>query len=403
MKRPLLLLAMVLLASCEAADVWTPETCNEMLQDTVDSLEEQKTTIGKMRDFMENAQRTGNAAAYETQKKALESLKKEGVGGNLRYIDEQVLKYCDRSALRPDLLSRVDPYRSLVNGSEETFEAEGMPDIRVTGIEHEFIPMELNDNGECSGPYVKLTFIVTNLGSDYPRPVDLQTYIERAQQPAEKLSFFTMYGELNFGAENLRHGIEMTIGTHSGAMLKSGASIKIPAKIRLQHDEVIAHAMGWLYTNQLLKTQNSGMKYETDIELPMWDIYTESHKVLKAKDAEGKVYVGAAGTVTNKGQSPTPGPIFASFILRNAENGQQIDSWSGVTPGPVSGSTTIYQKLTMDPKKLPPKITVDSVVTLQCPKGKSGYLVDGNAKNNTRTLEQQSTPSENSSTAPIDY
>lgn len=403
MKKLTLLLAIVLLVGCEAADVWTPETCNEMLQSTLDSLEEQKTTMGKMRDFMGNAQRTGNTAAYETQKKALESTKKDGVGGNLRYIDEQVLQYCDRSALDSTLLSRVGQYRSLVRESEKTFEAEGMPDIQVTAIEHKFVPMELTETGECSGPYVELTFIVTNRGSDYPRPVDLQTYTERAQQSAENLPFFTVYGELNFGADNLRHGVEMTIGTRSGAILKSGASIKIPAKIRLNHNEVRARATGWLYTNALLKTQNNGMKYDTDIELPMWDIYAESHKVIKAKDAQGKVYVGAAGTVTNKGHSPTPGPIVASFILRNAENGQQLDSWSGETPGPVSGSTTMYKKLTMDPKKLPPKIIVDTVVLLHCPDGKSGYLVDGNTENNTRTLEQQSTPQENSSAEPLDY
>ncbi len=157
----------------------------------------------------------------------------------------------------------------------------------------------------------------------------------------------------------------------------------------MEYNQTKAHAKGYLTAAAFLKTGSGNIAYETDIEIPIWDIYTESHMAVGKKDEDdGKYYILTKATVTNKGKSPTPGPIQGSFIINDAETGRYITGWSGQTNGPVSGGTDIYAK-TPSSLKLPPKITVNSSIIPLCPDGKAGGLGDGDAKNNVRELKQQ--------------
>lgn len=122
---------------------------------------------------------------------------------------------------------------------------------------------------------------------------------------------------------------------------------------------------------------------------PSWDIYTESHTTLGSTDPDNKkYYIGTKATVTNKGKTPTPGPIEGSFMINEIDPHRRISSWSGKTSGSVSGNTDIYEK-TLSDKTLPNDIIVVSSIIPLCPNGKPGGLSDGNTKNNIRELKTQ--------------
>ena len=145
--------------------------------------------------------------------------------------------------------------------------------------------------------------------------------------------------------------------------------------------------MGSVAVAGLLKMADAAAayKYQTEVEVPIWDIYTESHQALVAKDEDGKSYLGAIATVTNKGTSPTPGPVQGSFVIYDAETGRYLTGWNNKTDSAVSGSTQIFSKTPYD-GKLPPKIKVSSSIILLCPQGETGNLADGDTTNNVRDL-----------------
>jgi hypothetical protein len=390
MKRWITLAAVLLLAGCEGmptvAEVFTLEVCNDMFEVTLGQIDEQKETIAKMRKFIETAERTGKQADADAQRETLESHRKEGIGGNIKYIEEQLIKNCDTSKFNPGLMDRLAEAKKLLDEKDETFTEEGMPDLRVTSIGSTFIPYQMDSFGRCEGPFLDLVFTITNVGGDYPRPVDVQTLSERAKRPADEMPFFTLIGELDFGGD-MKKRVDIEIKGASGGYIKSGGSKQIPAKIRIDYNQIHAKVKGTVATTAFLKTatDTAGTAHETEVDVPLWDIYIFSHQAVGAKDEDGKYYIGTKGTVTNLGKSPTPGPIEASFTIFEAKTNRYITGWSGKTDGQVSGNTDIYAK-TYSATALPKQIFVESTIIPLCPDGKPGNLADGDTKNNIRRL-----------------
>src|SRR3989344_1116774 len=162
------------------SDFWTPEVCNERLEADVANFEKYQVNYAKIMKIMETDARSGNTANAETNKKNAESWK-ESTRILLKMDDEEIIPDCGREVFRPELLEKVEAARRFLGGdAPQAVKEEGMPDVRVTSIASTFIPYETDEKGMCSGPYLDLVFTVTNYGADFPRPVDVQTYEERA-------------------------------------------------------------------------------------------------------------------------------------------------------------------------------------------------------------------------------
>ncbi|MDO8648889.1 MAG: hypothetical protein Q7R81_03835 [Candidatus Peregrinibacteria bacterium] len=385
-KRFAALSAVLLLAACEST-AWTAETCNNNLEADVEDFEEYKTQFRKAQEGLANAERTGNAANVQAFQKSVGEWK-----GNLEtmlgFIDRDMIPECE-GKFSPELLAKAEEVRGFVKGGTGTEEQkeEGMPDLRVTKIESAFIPVEFDPNGGCSGPYLELTYTVSNQGGDFPRPVDLEEYAKRAQQPPENLEFFNVYGELDFGNDS-RTSADFEVKGGSDGMIKKGGSLKLKKKVRVEHNQTHAKAWGYVQSSALLKNGGNSVRHETAIDVPMWDVYAESHEVIDGIDPDTKkYYISTKGTVSNKGASPTPGPIRGSFVIYDASTRQQITSWSGETKGPVAGSEQIFAR-TYSTVKVPAKMFIQSSVVPVCPEGKPGSLADGDTKNNSRELKQ---------------
>ncbi len=378
-----------LLAACESNEnFWTAETCNDRLEADIEDFENHRENFQKAKTQMDTDARSGNTVSAEANKKSAESWK-ESTRSLLKFVDSNIAPVCE-GKFRQDLLAKVDDARTFANDDTavKLADAEGMPDVRVSAIESTFVPFEIDERGQCSGPYLNLVFTVSNYGGDFPRPVDLQTYTERAQRTADELPFLAMTGELDFGGD-MRKRVDLEVTGANGGRLPSGASLKMPAKIKVDYNQTHARAKGSVAGMAFLKTgSTAAAPYETEIDIPLWDIYTESHMVIQSKGEDGKSYIGAKATVSNRGASPTPGPIEGSFIIKDLEANRQVTSWSGKTDGPVSGTADIYAKIPHD-GKLPAKISVYSSIIPLCPDGKAGGLADGDTKNNIRTLEQR--------------
>lgn len=404
MKRFALLLIALLpalfLTACEEV-TWDEETCSNNLAADVEEFEEYKAGFLKAKEGLADAERSGDAARIKALQQNVKDWK-----GNLEalvsFIDRDMIPEC-AGKFRADLVKKAEEVRKFVKESTgiTTQKEEGMPDLRVTKIETVFIPYEIDENGSCYGPYLDVTYTVSNQGGDFPRPVDLENYTKRAQQPPEKLIMFNVYGELDFGNDS-RTSADFEVKGGSGGILKGGASLKLKKKVLVRNDQTQGTAWGYVQTNQLTENASNAVRYETPISVPMWDVYTESHLMTTTKDSEGKTYIGMLGTVTNKGASPTPGPVRGSFVLFDAETGRQITSWSGETKGPVSGSERLVNK-DYSKMKLPAKIRVQSSVSPVCPDGKSGNLADGNTKNSIRDLEQAPPSDNGAATSLPDY
>src|SRR3989338_1285201 len=323
-------------ASDSKSDFWTPEVCNERLEADVVSFEKHQVNYAKIMKIMETDARSGNTANAETNKKTAESWK-ESTRILLKSNDEEIIPDCGREVFRPELLDKVEAARRFLGGSApQAVQEEGMPDVRVTSIASTFIPYETDEKGMCSGPYLDLVFTVTNYGADFPRPVDVQTYEERAQRPSNELEFLMVTGELDFGSE---------------------------MKKRLD--------------------------YEMEVDIPIWDIYAESHSAIDGIDPDTKqYYISGKAVVSNKGKTPTPGPIEGSFMINEIDPHRRISSWRGQTSGPVSGNAEIYARTDSD-LKLPTDHTVSSSIIVMCPNGKVGNLSDGDTTNNIRELQQR--------------
>lgn len=375
-------------SSDSKSDFWTPEVCNERLEADVAHFEKYQVNYAKIIKIMETDTRSGNTANAETNKKNAESWK-ESTRILLKIDDEEIIPDCGREVFRPELLEKVEAARRFLGGdAPQAVQEEGMPDVRVTDIQSTFIPYETDEKGMCSGPYLDLVFTVTNQGADFPRPVDLQTYVERAQRPAEQLQFMTVIGELDFGGE-MKKRLDFEIMGKEGS-LKSGGSLKVSEKVRAENNQTHARIKGSLEGTSFLKTGSAASPpYETEMDIPIWDIYTESHSAIDGIDEDTKkYYIGTMAVVSNKGPTPTPGPIEASFTINEIDPHRRISSWSGKTSGSVSGNAEMYAKTDSD-KKLPTDHTTYSSINLLCPNGKVGNLSDGNTKNNIRELQQR--------------
>jgi hypothetical protein len=385
-----ILCSALLLASCQSVEeVFTPEVCNDMFVVTLEQIEEKKETMVKMREFMDEAQRKGNTSDYEAQKKSYVSHRINGIGGNIKYIEEQLLKNCDTSKFGPELMNGLAEAKKLLDETEQvpTAGAEGMPDIRVSEIKSTFVPYRMDAMGRCEGPFLDLVFTVTNNGESYPRPVDVEEYERRAQRPARDLEYFVFTGLASF-ATGPAKSVDVTIKGGSGGNIPKGGSLDIPASIKIDYDQTKAHITGKVTTHAFLKNGNEGITHEIDVDVPVWDIYTENHQALVSKDADdGKMYFGAIATISNKGESPTPGPVQGSFVLKDADTGRYVTGWTGKTDGPVSGTAQMFVREPFT-GKFPAHLKVDSAIILLCPDGTSGNLTDGNAKNNTRELQE---------------
>lgn len=382
-----LLLAALLLAACDqsAEDFWTAETCNTRLEMDIVDFEKYRAKYADAQEAMDRAARSGDASQADTLKKNAQSYK-DATTSLLKFIDSNIAPHCE-GKFRQDLLAEVEKARTFAaEGMTAVADEEGMPDLRVSGIESVFVPYELDANGGCSGPYLNLTLTVSNSGGDFPRPVDLQTYEERAQRPSKELLFFTAIGELDFGGD-MKKRLDFPIMGATGT-LKAGSSLTIPAKVRIEHNQQRVTVKGSIAGAAFLKIGDAA-PYETEIDIPLWDIYTFSHQVLAGKDQkDGKTYLGAKATVTNLGKTPTPGPVDASFIIQEVGTKRKIASWSNKTDSPVSGNTDLYAKIPFS-GTLPPQIEVYSSIIPLCPDGNAGNLADGNTANNIRTLVQR--------------
>ncbi len=375
-------------SSGSSSDFWTPEVCNTRLEADVADFEKYQVNYEKITKQMEVDARSGKTEYAEINKKNAESWK-ESTRLLLKVDDEEIIPECGTEVFRPELLEKIEAARAFLGGNApQALQEEGMPDVRVTGIKSTFIPYETDAKGSCSGPYLDLVFTVTNQGAEFPRPVDLQTYVERAQRKADDLQFLQVIGELDFGGD-MKKRLDFEIKGDKGH-LPGGGTLEIPAKIKVEHNQTHVKMKGSLVGHAFVKAGTEGKPpYETEMDIPIWDIYTESHTALGNTDPDDKkYYIGTKGTVTNKGQTPTPGPIEASFMINEIDPHRRISSWSGKTSGPVSGNTDIYAK-TLSDKTLPNDITVSSSIILLCPNGEPGGLSDGNTKNNIRELQQR--------------
>lgn len=188
-------------------------------------------------------------------------------------------------------------------------------------------------------------------------------------------------------AADMKKRLDFTIKGDTGT-LASGQSLQIPAKVKVENNQTHVRIKGSLLGYSLVKTGTEGKPpYETELDIPIWDIYAESHSVIDGIDPDTKqYYIGGKAVVSNKGPTPTPGPIEASFMIYEIDPHQRISSWRGKTSGPVSGNAEMYARTDSD-KKMPKDITVSSSITVMCPNGKAGGLSDGNTKNNIRELK----------------
>ncbi len=385
----LAVLAGLLLAGCDEDPqaFWTQDVCNQRIEADVVNFEDYQEKYAKDKIEMEKDIRTGNTARAEINKKNMQS-RKDAAKTLLHFIDTNIAKFCRLDALRPDLQESLSEARAFANDTESAASAspEGMPALRVSSIKSTFVPYQMDQFGRCEGPILDLVITVTNNGGDFPRPVDLETYTERAQRQAAELDYFTMRGQIDFGGD-MKKNIEATIKGDAGT-LKAGASLDIPIKVKVEYNQTHAKVTGNVSMHAFLE-HTPGTEYQTEIDIPVWDIYTVSHQAVGSKDQDdGRYYIITKGTVTNLGKSPTPGPVEASFIVQDADTGRHIIGWTGKTSGPVSGNVDIYEK-TLSNLELPKKIKVQSTVIPLCPDGTAGNLADGDAKNNARELRQE--------------
>jgi len=376
----------IILAGCQTVEeVSTPEVCDEMFVETLRQIEESHETVLSIRQTIKESERKGDTVSAEANRKSLESYK-ASIGGNIKYIEDQLIKNCDNSKFRPELLEQLKDVKKYMNEKEEDVaETEGMPDLRISNITSTFVPYRMDAFNRCEGPFLDLVFTVTNNGADFPRPVDIEYFSERAQRPADELQFFTMVSELDFG-KDMRKQFNLEITGASGGYIKSGASFNIPATLKIDYNQTHAKATAHVTGAAFLKF-GSGATYQTEIDVPLWDIHTESHMVVQSKDEDGKPTLIAKATVSNKGPTATPGPIEGSFILKDAVTGRFITSWSGKTEGPVSGTADMYFKESYTGQKLEKVIVQSSIIPL-CPDGTVGNLADGDTKNNIRDLKE---------------
>ena len=384
----LAVLAGLLLAGCEEDPqaFWTAEQCNERLAQDVTDFEEYQSDYARDKKMMEDQARRGNTSAAEANRKGMES-RKEATKSLLTFIDTNISKYCKKEVWRADLVAKIDAARAFAadSGAPSSVVAEGMPALRVTSIKQTFVPYQMDQFGRCEGPFLDLVFTITNNGADFPRPVDLEQYAGLAKRPAADLEFFNVTGEFDFGNQ-MKERLNFVIKGDKGT-IPSGGTIDIPASLKIAHNQTSAKVNGTVSMYAYLKSGEVA-PYETEFEIPTWDIYVFSHQALGGKDPDtGKYYIGTIGTVTNLGTSPTPGPLQASFVLQDTETGRHISSWTGTTEGPVSGNTQLFAKTPSD-VLLPKHVKVQASVIPLCPDGSHGNLADGNATNNSRELRE---------------
>jgi hypothetical protein len=344
--------------------------------------------------MMEEAERRGDAASAASIRKNIESKRKDGIGSILNYIDKSLLPNCNQALLRADLVARIAPARAMLGETTaQPLQAEGMPDLRVTGVSSTFVPFEADEKGYCTGPFIDLTFNVTNLGGDFPRPVDLQTNRSLVHDAVEKMVYFTVVASFDFGSGG-KGGEVIAVDRNKlgGTVLRSGAAVAVPLHLRVRDNQMAARVSTYVEGGAFLKVSNDQQKgpvYETDVDIPIWDAYAVSHEAFSSTDEAGKLTLATRATITNLGKSPTPGPVSGSFFIRYGEEGPLAGSWSGKTDGPVAGGASA-QILKRQPASAPLKseFIVQSSIGAYCPNGEPGDLSDGNRENNARVLLQ---------------
>lgn len=367
---------------------WTVEQCNERLaEDAIDADEYQK-NIKENQKILESAERKGDAKAAAEVRRFIEDGK-----GNIRlllkYYDNEFARDCGKQALDTALVARVEAARQfLASGSATTATVEGMPNLQVTGIQSAFVPYENDEKGKCSGPYLNMEFTVTNRGGDFPRPIDLQTATERLQGLSDTTLYFNIETDLDFGnGEKRHHQISAERGKFGGGVLKSGASMKIPLKLRVENNQTQARARARISETHFLKTGSDEGVYESNIDIPIWDISAESHATVDGIEEKKGYYFGGRVVISNKGRTPTPGPVEGNFSIKYPE--VRVATWKGRTEGSVGGSALINSTKEFIREKLKESFLVDSSIILLCPDGSYGELSDGDVKNNIRELQQR--------------
>jgi hypothetical protein len=374
---------------------WTAEICNLSLEDSLDNIDESQTKIEAIRVTMEAAQRRGDSADVGQQKKSLESYQTIGIAGNLNYIDNDLLQHCDRSLLRPDLVARIEPARKLLEAApDQTFAPDPMPDLQVTGVTSTFVPYLVDDKGRCSGPYMDLQFDVMNRGGDYPRPVDLKTNRERIKDAAEKMHFFTIIAALDFGNGVTGHeqiSVDRSMIKADG--LPSTGSASVPFRLRVLDNQLRVRISAKIQGGLFLKVsndQNESAAYDTAIDIPIWDVYTQDSIASNPSLDQGYRTFRSLTTIVNLGKTATPGPVEAHLALHHGKANAVAEAWTGRTTGPVSpdvnGSIFVDRPLSVVLEE--GNRSTDSSLILLCPDGTYGSLADGNKDNNFRTLTQ---------------
>jgi hypothetical protein len=282
--------------------------------------------------------------------------------------------------------------------------AQQLPDLTVTSTTAKFVPYELQQNGlsSCIGPFMDLTFVVTNRGADFPHPSDLQVNRSRmVDEPEATMLYFNLYADMDFGAgpgSGGQHVIAVDKSKVTGGVLKSGAALEVPFRLQIRENQTSLRVSAKLIGGFMLKLANGKPQSEPydsgALEIPVWDIYAQSHTAVAGTMDDAKVTnaVLTKADITNRGKSETPGPVRGNFVIRFSDGTPSI-VWSGETKGPIApgGTESIVQKTPVD-KPLKPGYVIESGIQVRCPNGAYGILADGNVQDNTRTLSEQILP-----------
>src|SRR5262245_40647847 len=90
---------------------------------------------------------------------------------------------------------------AFVAPTERASAADEGPNLKLTSVSSSFIPYETDAQGACSGPFIDFKFVITNFGSDFPRPSDLQANRNRMiGEPEATMLYFNIYADMDFGA-----------------------------------------------------------------------------------------------------------------------------------------------------------------------------------------------------------
>lgn len=377
---------------------WTPEVCNDAIKSTIAQLTQARDRLEQIQTQLAEAQRKGDQKLIDASIAGIENAREVGIKQQLRYIDTQPLKYCLKSGLDASLLAQVDTFRPLAEESSAApaVEAERAPAIEIAGVTATLVPTVPREGGGCTGPYLDLAVTLQNRGGVFPRPADMEARLARLPT-AESEPYFIVNVDFDFGnGKTAYQQILVMKSDLPGGVLAGGAAVDAKARMVLASgyypsaDVSVRAGVPALLT--INGTATKTPVFTTAINVPMWDIYTQSTQTVSPPDpkSKGRFEAGIQATIINRGASPTPGPVRGSFTVRHEPGGPELAHLEGATDGPIAaGGTDMITEYVSVPNKVESPIVVDSQIFLLCPDGAFGVIVDGNEEDNARTLKER--------------